>query len=320
MAADQSLDESNIPDGPEGQADVGDKSEPSLGEDNEVLVKEDAVDEWKRFRRITVVNFLIEKPLQSNSNTLRATTHISSEAERPQVEILNQRGRLLAVDRPNIAVVPLQPVVADHAVLDSIDVKHARLDLMRIQRLHPKERRIVTTDGGNTVETQLYVLDTLERHPADENNFRAWSMTRGPPRLEDNDGKERIWYWCKALDRKTGERCRHSSSTLQRARQHFVSCAVDISCWTCPFQEICQSPRKHKRYDDLKHHHIIPVHCVRYSRPKGGGMEGNNTNQSDENIEKGEGKVPALRRKHTYAHLEINSEEAHLANLVCIIS
>ncbi|KIM20746.1 hypothetical protein M408DRAFT_30109 [Serendipita vermifera MAFF 305830] len=161
---------------------------------------------------------------------------------------------------------PSQAVPVVYAIVDHLDVTHAHPDQLRIQRLHPKERQIVTTDGGNTVESQKHVLETLEGLSVDSDGFHAWTIIRVPL----GEGREQIQYWCRASDRNTRERCQHVSYTPQKARQHFVSCAVDISCWTCPFQDICGAP-KYKRLDDLKHHHIQPVHRVQYSRPRGGG-------------------------------------------------
>ena len=153
---------------------------------------------------------------------------------------------------------------APRTLLEHRDVQHDAQTRLRIERLVSAERPIVTTDGGNSIESQLRVLDAIEQCPADEKNNRVWTKYQ----TVSTEGRKQVEYRCKALGH-NGKVCGRTHGTLQKARQHFVSGHVDQPCWTCPIPD-CPDPRKYKRLDDLKHHHIAPVHKIDYARPRNG--------------------------------------------------
>jgi len=141
--------------------------------------------------------------------------------------------------------------------LENPKVVHTLENQIRIRHLSTREQAIVLTDGGNTVESQLRVLDTIELHPPDSNNKRVWFEV--PLRLPS--GKETIEYYCRVPS------CDYREVKSQKARQHFVACHVAEGCWGCSIDG-CTHIGKYKRLDDLKHHHLVPLQGIDYTRSK----------------------------------------------------
>jgi hypothetical protein len=161
------------------------------------------------------------------------------------------------IDNPSLIQSELEipPQSKPLSRLEHAKVVHTAENQMRIRRLSTREQAIVTTDGGNTAESQQHVLDTIELYPADSNNKRVWAEV--PMSLPS--GKETIEYHCKAPG------CDNREVKFQKARQHFVSCHVAEACWGCPIDG-CTHVGKYKRLDDLKHHHMVPFHGIDYTR------------------------------------------------------
>jgi hypothetical protein len=139
--------------------------------------------------------------------------------------------------------------------LKIIPIMHSSSDQARIDALCKQEQQTVTIDGGNTSSSQLSVLDAIERIPfSDGQANRIWSEEK----LKGGAGKRKIAYQCNQ------PKCEHYDLTAQKARQHFVSRHVEEAGWLCPV-EGCDHDHKHKRLDDLKTHHMVPTHMIKYA-------------------------------------------------------
>ena len=137
--------------------------------------------------------------------------------------------------------------------LQQVEVTHSPEHQARINALEKQEKKTVTFDGGNTEDSQLKVLNKIEglRDKGAGKN-RIWTTTR-------QLGTKKYTYRCDWPE------CGHEDSTAQKARQHFVSRHVEGAGWVCPYPE-CGHKHPHKRLDDLKTHHMVPRHGVKYCR------------------------------------------------------
>ncbi|KIM29239.1 hypothetical protein M408DRAFT_23041 [Serendipita vermifera MAFF 305830] len=193
----------------------------------------------------------IQQSENGQASPFNASGELSQAPNRDRVEVAHSVALSQQISPKGARLKPGTQLKHAHVI-------HSPETQARIEALSPEEQLTVTLDGGNTVKSQIRVLEAIERLTRDEKGFRLWTE----PSWTGPDGKQKPKYLCKFCD--------HKEKTRQRARQHFVSRHVDHRDvgWVCPVDG-CDYTMKHKRLDDLKKHHVIPKHEANYYRERG---------------------------------------------------